>query len=349
MKKNDKYYSYLLLTKVIFYSSLFFAIFIGQVQAHVITVDNNYPGIGQFNNLQAAHDAAASSDTLYVIPSGVAYAAITLTKKLTIYGAGFESPQPTMPVSLISGTMIFDPGSNGSQLQGFGYGNGFSVLINTSDILIKRNKIWYITVNQGNSGTVIIQNFISSNFKWLGDGTPKGLTVNSDNEVFLSNNIFQGADRFAIAANTPSVTIMLINNVFSSVGPYGGHIYVSQKLDIANSNHLVQNNIFESESENLTYMYNNISTNSLPSGNGNISNVSLSDIFINSDNDFHLKPSSPAIGSGLNGVDMGIYGGDTPFIDGGYPDMPVIYFLDVPLNANQKDGLNVIIKSKTNR
>jgi len=76
----------------------------------------------------------------------------------------------------------------------------------------------------------------------------------------------------------------------------------------------------------------------------------LSSIFTDYTNyNYHLKSGSEAIEKGEKGIDMGIYGGATPFIDGGYPDIPIIYYLDVPLKGSQKEGINVTIKAKSNQ
>jgi hypothetical protein len=37
------------------------------VNATIISVDNNNPSIGQFQSVQAAHNAAVSGDTIYVL------------------------------------------------------------------------------------------------------------------------------------------------------------------------------------------------------------------------------------------------------------------------------------------
>ena len=73
-------------------------------------------------------------------------------------------------------------------------------------------------------------------------------------------------------------------------------------------------------------------------------------VFMDYPNDnFHLKLEPPAMRSGLGGAEIGIYGGDLPFIDGGYPNIPSIYYLDIPATGSQKEGINVTIKAKSNQ
>ena len=64
-------------------------------------------------------------------------------------------------------------------------------------------------------------------------------------------------------------------------------------------------------------------------------------------NIFTLKPGSPAFGNGENGSDISIYDGATPFVDGGFPKLPLITHLDVPLTGSQTEGINVSIKVKS--
>ncbi len=47
------------------------------------------------------------------------------------------------------------------------------------------------------------------------------------------------------------------------------------------------------------------------------------------DHDYHLQSSSPAIGAGVNGEDLGIYGGDYPFEVGADPKGPIMTKVEV--------------------
>lgn len=63
---------------------------------------------------------------------------------------------------------------------------------------------------------------------------------------------------------------------------------------------------------------------------------------------YHPKPGSPSIGTGLIGVDIGGYGGDTPFFADGLSLLPTIYYPDVPITGSIQGGVNITIKAKTN-
>jgi len=93
--------------------------------ANIWTVDNNPTSIGDFTNLISAHTAASTGDTIYVFPSAIAYSAITVTKEIYFFGAGFDlelhGGQAYPTNTTISGTMIFNTGSEGSLMEGFDY------------------------------------------------------------------------------------------------------------------------------------------------------------------------------------------------------------------------------------
>lgn len=322
--------------------SLFSALFSEQSHATVITVDNNYPRIGQFATIQEAHDALNSGDTIYVYPSLVNYTAVKTVKKIHFLGAGFQSSQIGLRATLLDGTFEFSAGSDGSSLTGFG--GDFNVVVDANNISIARNKLKGIKVNTGHLGTIITQNFIfDTNNNFLID-------VESENDVIISNNIIKNHSIWygpngnnsnngkGIRANQTTNTTIILNNVIDLANlPYSSDAVA---IDIGSSNTAASNNII---------LIGSIIGTQTEFSN-NLINPEIESVFIDfRQNNYKLKSGSPASGTGENGTDMGIYGGATPFVDGGYPDIPVIYFLDVPLNANKKDGINVTIKAKTNQ
>lgn len=299
-------------------------------QAAIITVDNKTPSIGDYTTLQAAHDAASDSDgdVIYVYPSDAVYQGITVTKKIRFVGTGFDYPSEEMSTTLIAGAMTFNAGSDGSTLDGFG--TNFYVTIDADNITIKRNKLSNITVAENHTGTVILQNYGSY------------ISVAASNEVLIANNNLNGG----IYAHLSSTTITILHNVIRT----GTNNYAIQ---LANADKYIANNIIIGgicSGTNSGYYHNMSNSNQLPSGNGNIGNVDMSTVFVDPDNnDLHLLPGSPAIGAGQNGVDMGMYGGDTPYVDGGRPGLPSIFQLESDHVGSQQNGLDVTIKAKSNR
>jgi hypothetical protein len=63
------------------------------------------------------------------------------------------------------------------------------------------------------------------------------------------------------------------------------------------------------------------------------------------DGQWQLKANSPALGAGENGVDCGMFGGSTPYILSGMPNIPAIYYLNTPMVPS--DVIDVAIKAKS--
>jgi len=321
--------------------------------ATIITVDNNYPSIGNYSTLQAAHDGANPGDTVYVLPSNTAYPGIDVYKKLIFLGPGFDLGQPVLKTAKISGTMFFHPPSGGSSIGGFD--NYFIITADADNLAIRKNKLGMITVRPSHVGTVITQNFIKG---YTSDYLVK---VDSNNQVYLANNKIINMYKepgygfyymgYGVLADKPSTSITIINNVIR----VNFHTLENRGCAMTTTNATcdVINNIFIDGqlyiAAGTTYMNNMHNRWDLPAGNGNQNDISPDATFVDHGNsDFHLLPGSPARGSGLGGVDMGLYGGVIPFDDNGYPGIPSIYYLDVPSGGSQQTGVNVTIKAKSN-
>jgi len=79
----------------LFMATAFFA------SATIITVDNNVNSPADYADLQAAHDAVAEGDTIYVAGSQTTYGILYVTKKLVLIGNGFN-PENGMRTELLS-------------------------------------------------------------------------------------------------------------------------------------------------------------------------------------------------------------------------------------------------------
>ena len=83
--------------------------------AAIITADKNAGNKADFTSLQAAHDAAASGDTLYVSGSSQPYNRLTLGKQLFVFGPGYfltENPHThSRPLRAEVGGFTFNAGS----------------------------------------------------------------------------------------------------------------------------------------------------------------------------------------------------------------------------------------------
>jgi hypothetical protein len=321
----------------------------------MITVDNNYPSIGDYSTLQAAHDAASDGDTIYVFPSNYPYSCITVTKELTFIGAGFDLSQETLKTSKLIGTMNFQTSSSGSVFEGFDSSLGeLNITVDANSLLIKRNKIQKIIVTPNRIGIAIIQNYFLGYFE---DGFLIQIQSGAIGITIANNKIINGLTtgcqlhRGGISI-ADSVNCDITNNVIWTSHSCGSFCAsYAFLLDPNATEYFIANNIIFGGclQGNGNQFFNNMNNNGyLISGNGNLNYIDMNTVFVDFANwDFHLKPGSPAIGSGQGGVDMGIYGGNTPYNDNGYPGVPAIYYLDVPYNGSQQDGVNVTIKVKS--
>ena len=337
-------------------NALLFLFILTGISTHatIIAVDNNYPSMGNYSSLLAAHNAASPGDTLVVYPSFATYQAITLTKKLRIIGSGFDNTLTGVKRTCLTGTMSFETGSDGSSLTGFGKtatSIQFNVVVNANSITLERNLMTYLQVKSGHSGTTIIDNF----FIFIQDGGTMNdylVSISDTNEILFAGNIVKsvggGNQKQCLLASGGSVTGVIANNIIVN-SDFGWIHPANIAINADGSGCSIYNNIIGGGicyGNNYSY---NITRLQTLSGLGNLLISDFSTVFVDFNNDdFHLKAGSPAADSGLGGTDRGIYGGDFPFVDGGAPPLPQIYYLDVPINGSPQGGLNVTIKARSN-
>jgi hypothetical protein len=304
-------------------------------QADVWRVDNDPNNVADFRTLQEAHDAASAGDTLYVAGSSTRYSDLTLTKTLTLIGPGYflnENPNTqASPFDAILSTVTFDAGSEESVLMGCAVRNGLS--INASSVTIKRNRVTGdIGLGSGASNSVIVQNYVNNNFR-----------QSAAQDVLIVNNYLrQGID----FTNTSGGSAQIINNVIA-----GG-------LDIGNS--IVQNNILTSEAVSVSQLATNTFAHNISAGeqfgtaNGNQANVDMATVFVgpdgnSTDGQWQLADGSPALEAGLQGGDVGMFGGNTPYVLSGIPPIPTIYSFSAAGSGSSDSGLRVQIQVKSNQ
>jgi hypothetical protein len=325
--------------------------------AKIWRVNNNAGINADFTTLQAAHNGAASGDTIYVEGSANNYGGLTCTKKLHIIGTGYflDENQNLQANALVSrvGTISFSAGSSGSVVEGLSF-EGSQVYIHASNIVIRRNHFgsWNGSTPDWYTGSVNFQTNVTN------------ILITQNFAVSISSN------------STTSTGILITNNYISAPAAYGeawtGHcLYLS-----ANTIAIVKNNIFrrarvEAYNSNLSnnIMYNgtfsgtgNLTSNNIANGtqfgsaNGNQENVSMAAVFEltgSSDARWKLKAGSPAIGAGYGStsgapVDCGMFGGNTPYVLSGIPPIPSIYyFANQPVGSNS-DPIDVQIKVRSN-
>ncbi len=310
--------------------------------AAIWTVDSN-PGnhAAQFSNIQAAHDAAADGDTIYVSGFNVYYGNTTIIKKLYIFGPGYfldenDSTQANTYPARINGWVAFNAGSENSIITGCTMN---AVYVRTDSITIKRNRIYnygfqsiYLENNANYAN--ITQNYIAS--------TLHGIDLSSShNNINITNNFISVGDlqRLCIRGNTDDTNVMIENNVLL------GNLTIYNAVI---SNNIYRDGVYTGNSSN-TIQNNICNSTQFPAINNNQQSVDMNIVFVDTgttDGQWQIDPAGPAAGTGTNGSDIGMYGGITPYVLSGIPVIPTIYYFYGPSNASQTLQVQAKIKSR---
>ncbi len=293
-------------------------------KATVWIVNNNSANnsAANFTSLQTAIDSVSAGDTLYVSGSPLSYGSVNIDKQLVFIGEGYHHIGGKYSTS-VSTFNLTEKRDNLNQFISNANGcvfTGFSCSISSSIA--------------GISNISIIRNNASIYYKGLSSSPATSWIIINNIISYLSYNNYQSY----------SNSFLIFNNIFTT----SGSIYINGAIiknnlffkQLANSNNTISNNIFfgispvgttnSSLKNNLSYASGkSISTNfDFSSNNIDTNNVENQDPkFVempattspNFDyaHDYHLQSTSPAIGAGINGTDIGIYGGNYPFPDGG--------------------------------
>jgi len=290
------------------------------------TVSNNLANPAQFTEIQAAINAAADGDTIYVAGSATGYGNVLVNKRIVLIGAGYQQTGANTR-TLISELDIVSSTDNGG-----GSGSRISgLLINAnldgdpdqiiSDVIIERcliNRGDLINVNFGlNENWIFRNNIVYQDQNNVRHNFLCGAAVN----LRLENNIFQGESSsstnnayFQVRSSSAIVT----NNVFFDYtielddALVTNNIFLDQSftdLGVVSSNSTFNNNIFNGESTPGT------STNTL---NNNLNSdpgfVNENNRFFDFGEDLNLTTASPGKSAGTDGTDIGVYGGNFPIV-----------------------------------
>jgi len=331
------------------------------VQAKIWRVNNNVGIAADFTTIQAAHNGAASGDTVYVEGSNTSYGTLTCSKQLTIIGPGYFLDQVPNTQALMQsarmGNFTLNSGSAGTSIIGLDF-NGSTIDVYVNDITIRKSRfsssnatdaiwtagfinLWYVNNNSstGVSNIVISQNFgvaIAANY--------------ASNSILITNNVLGYGLNYGENTTNPCIsggqntTLLIQNNIVrrGKIAVYGSTVM----------NNIMVNGYFDPN--NNLYANNIGNATQFGADNGNQSNVAMTDVFANTgapDQAYKLKAGSLAIGTGYgstaaNQVDCGIYGGSTPYVVAGQANMPAIYyFSNQPIGSNT-DPIKVTVKVK---
>jgi len=293
-------------------------------------------------------------DTLYIESSGTTYGVISLNKKLTLIGTGYYLSNNTglqnNQTSAIIGSLTFAAGSSGSTIMGLNVSGmvGSAVIlsnVNLDSITITRCYIDGEIVFQNGSGIVHNKITISKNFVINTTTHPVGTPGTITNLIVTNNRFgggiyFQGTNHHGIVAN---------NALGSSV---------NIQANIAFFNNIITAGTVTQSTNSSTNMYNNLFSITQPAwltGGNNNFGVPSGTIYPSvgtPDNLFDPNPIGvcPQCYQGLPGgtTEVGMFGGNDPYILSGIPNIPTIYQLQSSPNAPQGGTLPSSISTRSN-
>lgn len=334
---------------------------------HVVNNNTNAPDGGNvYTVLQDAVDAANAGDIIHVVPSNSNYGSTTITKKLSIYGIGFnpdkELPQLSEVLDIIFEEGEIEGSPSGSRIEGLSI-RSVSFRDNLNDLTI-RNNIIRVEISSHFSSDLIEELQIVNNvFNKSSSSNPQIDLSRStvQKNTVIANNIFSSNTRSIAAENFT----LIQNNLFLG----NGDINTFGILEDC----IVANNIFFGmrPSSNTSRFERNIFNNNLTVGNDNNSfpingsntgsnnlegiNPQFISLSASSNSwDFNWDPGlqqgSPAIGAGSDGTDIGLFGGSLPFnslYTGGTP-LPLIHVLNTNGTIQPGQDLQINVQARSN-
>ncbi len=351
-----------------FFSILFLAFAAGAF-ATVHTVSNTPSTLAQFNTVQAAINAAASGDTIYVHGSPNQYGAFTQTnKQLTIMGPGFFADKNLPFTAQIQGCTITGATSSNSEYHGLTFVTGLQISSAHPDNLrFIRNHFVSIDININQGSTTYTGYLFEGN---LFDNATANASTSSTYQNFLFQNNYFYENATVRDANFNgffnSVNVLFNHNLWFGAGAGVRNIATSSNnrfLTFAN-NIFVRRNASSSISSST---YNNNITfypagsinpgapwtlNSNVDGGGNIDNqdpqmaaqVSVNAGTNNSIADYTIA-AGPANNTASDGKDIGLLydvTGSLNFTNSRNSRLPRIFSMNV-ITPTVAAGANVTI------
>lgn len=311
------------------------------------TVDNVTSRPADFRTIQAAIDVATVGDTLLISPSASTYSGFTLTKRLNIKGTGASSflPMGQGRVNIIGGVGLI-PITNTTD-PNFGRNAGGSLLegLNFSSV----------GINSACSG-VTLKRITFSNNSFSGDsiGGNNAVIVNSwfARITVTGSNVTLIGNYFTEKISSSGSNVLFENcNIGFNLGASNPIFFENIKPQIRNSIVISSSEVIDGTNDQAIFDHClAIGYKNLPSGSGNISVAAnaFSTVFVGISGavGYRLKAGSPAIGAGRNGVDMGIWGGSSPFVEDLVPSLPRVTSLNLPAVVPDSVGLTFEVSAE---
>lgn len=296
-----------------------------------------------YKTLKEAINGATPESVIY-LPGGVFEGNDTITKKLTIFGIGHKgNTDNTDGITYISGSLYFYPGSDGSALMGcyvtnaviigsckrVGSGYDYESTGDVNNILIRYNRMSYLSFGCKSSGTVVNQNFVS-------ESIAAPYLYKDSHLASITNNVV-GYINFINDSN-------ISNNIAFAPNPYYGHLY--HCLRSGRRNNIVMGTL--ATYNDGGYISDNMTTSEYGENCINVSGEDFdwTNVFVKYDksnplnSDFHFKGDYTQ----YNGQ-VGIYAGDG-FSDKQLAPVPYIVAKHVDEQTDAQGKLSIKVRVK---
>lgn len=317
-------------------SCLSFAVALTAVSLPAATwyVDNQPGHVSDFTTLAAAIAAAADGDTIHFAGSPVSYGGGTISKRLHLVGPGsflgsnFDALPQSRPA--VVADLLLVAGAEGSTITGL-HVNG-TVYLRTSNLTLRRSRCGHVYMDLAGAltGLFVLQNWIDS-------------AIISNTNGNMVDALIEGNRFNYIAMDTGDSAVIRHNVILSQSSTFHfshvhSNIFLTSVAVVGNfTNCSVQYNVAANGS----------GTPAMAGGN-NRTEVALPGLFApgrGEDQIYLLAEGSPARQAGLDGRDVGMFGGLHPYVAGGVPPGPRIIRLDTPSAASATSGLTVRVQA----
>jgi hypothetical protein len=316
--------------------------------AKIWRVNNNAGVIADFTTAQQANNSALvmNGDTIHLEPSAASYGTLAVTKRLTWISIGaFLVNYPNEQYHIHPGSITsleVSPGSNSADNSSFHVFVIGQVTIDANNITLYRCYI---------GGDIVQATFVGSpnaHLAVIGCYVVNGISIIRGSGHIVSNNII---GRSINSSSGATSSVRFVHNVINALSATGSNV----------NNAVVENNIFNKSAfgsvfNNSSVRFNISSTTStvLPTGplDNNTNGVTMTNVFVDPngtiDSAFVLKAGiNPAIGTGISGVNLGAFGGASPFRLSVQPPVPAIYGILAPATPSG-NTLTVTFSTKNN-
>jgi 4-hydroxy-3-methylbut-2-enyl diphosphate reductase IspH len=293
---------------------LFFALF--SMRGAEITVSNDPLILADYADLQEAHDAAADNDTIIIYASPYMYETLDISKPLTIMGAGNSL---LTRIGTRIETVNFHTGGSGSTITGCSimfvsfYDGDFS------DITLVNNSLFVLNSDSRTLNNSLVHNNVIFQFNGMGFTN----SVVSNNLIFLADFSIVPCDNLEVSHNN-------FGYLYYGVGMTIRNNAIQLQIGgIFNESYVIENNMLPlGYNYELTYDSSNIFASNFGFTVGfpdssyytYYAAAEYVESYIGSVSEpypnLNLLETSPGKNAGTDGTDIGLYGGEHPFVEG---------------------------------